>query len=96
VRFTYILLSTSSLFDIFFCYVNALQAMGVAMPSLIVNVSRQGLIFIPALFILGSTLGVDGLIWAQPAADVLALILAVSLHTLAFKKMIHSPTPSKA
>lgn len=32
---------------------NALQACGAATESLIVNISRQGLIYIPAMFLLG-------------------------------------------
>ncbi len=59
---------------------NVLQAMGAAVPSLVINLSRQGLIYIPALFILKALLGINGLIWAQPAADILSLILAVVLY----------------
>lgn len=51
-----------------------------ALESLIVNVSRQGLIFIPAMFLLGALLGETGLIWAQPVADVLSLPLAAALY----------------
>lgn len=60
--------------------VNALQARGAATESLIVNISRQGLIYIPAMFILGAIFHETGLIWAQPVADVLSLLLAVGLY----------------
>ncbi|MBQ8998151.1 MAG: hypothetical protein IJ086_05580 [Clostridium sp.] len=36
---------------------NTFQAMGKAIPSLILSISRQGLIFIPVLFIANSVLG---------------------------------------
>lgn len=52
VDFAKILLSTSSLFGVFYVLINALQAMGASTPLLIVNASRQGIIYIPALFIL--------------------------------------------
>ncbi|MGN1328703.1 MAG: MATE family efflux transporter [Eubacterium sp.] len=45
VEFARILLSTGPLFGIFYVITNALQAMGAAMPSLIINISRQGLIY---------------------------------------------------
>lgn len=80
VEFARILLSTSALFGVFYVMTNALQAMGAAVPSLIINLSRQGLIYIPALFILKALLGINGLVWAQPAADILSLILAVVLY----------------
>ena len=43
---------------------NALQARGAATESLIVNISRQGLIYIPSMFILGAIFHETGLIWA--------------------------------
>ncbi|MEY8310291.1 MATE family efflux transporter [Erysipelotrichaceae bacterium 51-3] len=80
VEFSRILLSTSSLFGVFYVLTNALQAMGAAVPSLIINLSRQGLIYIPALFVLKAWLGINGLVWAQPVADILSLLLAVILY----------------
>lgn len=59
---------------------NALQARGAATESLIVNISRQGLIYIPSMFILGAIFHETGLIWAQPVADTLFLLLAIGLY----------------
>lgn len=86
VQFARILLSTSTLFGVFYVLTNALQAMGAAVSSLIINLSRQGLIYIPALFILKAVLGVTGLVWAQPVADLLSIGLAVGLYVVTFKK----------
>lgn len=79
VSFSRILLSTSFLFGVFYVLINALQASGAATASLIVNISRQGFIYIPAMFALGALFHETGLILAQPVADVLSLILAVIL-----------------
>jgi putative MATE family efflux protein len=87
VKFAQILQSTAFLFGIFYCFNNAIQAMGAAMASFVVNISRQGLIYIPALFVLQGILGMHGLIWAQPIADVLSLALAIVLHTVIFRRM---------
>ena len=43
-------------------------------------ISRQGLIYIPSMFILGAIFHETGLIWAQPVADVLSLLLAIGLY----------------
>ena len=88
VTFSRILLSTSALFGVYYVLINALQAMGAATPSLIINLSRQGLIYIPALFFLEAVLGITGLIWAQPVADVLSLLLAVVLYVPRYRKML--------
>lgn len=86
VQFARILLSTSTLFGVFYVLTNALQAMGAAVSSLIINLSRQGIIYIPALFILKAVLGVTGLVWAQPVADLLSIGLAVGLYAMTFRK----------
>lgn len=70
LNFSQILLSTSVLFGVFYVPTNAL----------IINLSRQGIIYIPALFILQSVLGMNGLVWAQPAADILSTLLVIFLY----------------
>lgn len=86
-EFSHILLTTSFLFGVFYVLTNALQAMGAATASLIINLSRQGIIFIPALFILQTILGRNGLVWAQPVADILSIILAALLYGNTIKKL---------
>lgn len=86
VQFARILLTTSTLFGVFYVLTNALQAMGAAVSSLIINLSRQGLIYIPALFILKTVLDVNGLVWAQPVADILSIGLAAGLYVATFRK----------
>ena len=62
VQFSRILLTTSFLFGVFYVLTNALQAMGASSAALIINVSRQGIIFIPAVFILKAIIGMTGLV----------------------------------
>ena len=88
VRFLHILLTTSFLFGMFYVLANALQAAGAATAALIVNLSRQGIIYIPALFILKNMLGVNGLVWAQPVADLLSMVIVAILYTRTVKKMV--------
>ena len=87
VQFARILLSTSFLFGVFYVLVNVLQAMGAATPALLISMSRQGIIFIPALFILQAIVGMTGLVWAQPVADVLSILVAAILFGKTMKKM---------
>lgn len=87
VQFARILLSTSFLFGVFYVLVNALQAMGAATPALLISMSRQGIIFIPVLFILQAVIGMTGLVWAQPVADVSSILIAAILFGKTMKKM---------
>ena len=59
--------------------------MGAATAALVINVSRQGIIFIPSLFILKMVMGITGPVWAQPAADVVSLITAYVLYVNIWK-----------
>lgn len=88
VEFSRILLCTSFLFGIFYVLISTLQAMVDATSSLIVNLSRQGLIYIPMLFILQALMGINGLAWAQPVADILSTALAAFLCVRATRKMM--------
>lgn len=88
VRSARILLSTGPVFGIFYVLTNALQAMGAAMPSLIINISRQGLIYIPMLYILNTMLGVTGLVWAQPVVDVISLVVGIGMYIKVSRKMM--------
>jgi len=87
VQFAKILLTTSPIFGVFYVLTNALQAMGAATASLVINLSRQGIIFIPSLFILKTVLGLTGLVWAQPIADILSILLATVLYVNTYKKL---------
>ena len=88
VAFVRILLTTSCLFGIFYVLGSALQGMGAATAALIVNLSRQGIIYIPALFILEAAVGMNGLLWAQPVADLLSTALVAALYGRTSRKMI--------
>lgn len=88
IRFVRILLTTSFLFGIYYVLLNAIQAMGAGTEALIMNLSRQGFIFIPALFILEAIIGIHGIVWAQPVADVLSMLLVIVLYRQCMEKML--------
>lgn len=60
--------------------------MGEAGRALIINLSRQGIIYLPVLFYLDHRFGISGLLWAQPVADVLSLVLVILLYRSAWKQ----------
>lgn len=84
--FSRIMLSTAWLFGVFYVIMNALQAIGAAGPSLLISICRQGLIYIPAMYLLEAGIGRNGLAWAQPVADVLSLILEIVIFRAVLRK----------
>ena len=86
VTFARILLTSGLVFGVLYVLTNALQAMGAAISSLILSISRQGVVYIPTLFILGAVFGMNGFVAAQPAADIISFTLAVVLYLLISRK----------
>ena len=65
----------------------AFQAMGKALPSLALAVSRQGFIFLPLVFILNGMFGLNGIIFAQPIADYASITMAVIMFLVMTRKL---------
>ena len=61
------------------------QSAGKASAAMMLSVGRQGLIFIPAIFILQKTVGYYGVISSQTAADMLTFVLGLILLKVSFK-----------
>lgn len=70
------LMSPGPVIGIMFVFNFAFQGMGKGVQSLILSVGRQGLIYIPLLFILRATVGLSGIIWAQAVADFICVIMS--------------------
>lgn len=56
-----------------------MQSIGRAAKSAIISLSRQIIFLLPAEFILSGLLGITGVLWAGPVADMLAFILALTI-----------------
>ena len=61
------------------------QGMGKGIQSFILSVGRQGLVYIPLLFILNKLVGLDGIIWAQAAADFVCVIMSIIMFIFVMK-----------
>ena len=62
-------------FNVNYCF----QAMGMGKQTLLLSVSRQGLICIPLMFLFRALFGMFGIVAAQPAADFLTMCIALLL-----------------
>jgi putative MATE family efflux protein len=65
-----------SLFGFYTVYSFLLLTMGKALSGCVLGAARQGICFLPVIWILPSLLGLDGVLYAQPVADVLAAMMA--------------------
>ncbi len=72
---------------ILFLCINTIQGMGKALPSLVLTICRQGLVFIPMVFLMNQLWGLEGVIYAQPTADFFSIVLSVFLCLGIIRKM---------
>jgi len=87
VRFTRILVYSGPVLGVLFVLNNAIQGMGKALPALILSTSRQGLIYIPMLFVIDRIAhSANMLTFAQTITDYITAGLAVLLFVLSSRK----------
>lgn len=87
MSFARIYIYSGPILGVLFVMINTIQAMGAAVPSLILSVSRQGLLYIPVLFTFNRIYGTAAsLAAAQPVTDYLAAALSIILEIIAFRK----------
>jgi putative MATE family efflux protein len=63
-------------------------AMGKGTQGSLLSISRQGLFFIPAMLLLPRIFGLNGIVWVQPIADALTIILA-GIFMVKFYRDLH-------
>lgn len=87
MSFARILIISGPVIGILFVMTNAIQAMGAALPSLILSISRQGLIYIPVVLSINALSDSPAMLTAaQPIADYCSVLLSVILFIFAYKK----------
>jgi Na+-driven multidrug efflux pump len=60
-----------------FILINSMQSMKKPVPAAFLSVCRQGLLFIPLLFLLKKFFGLNGIIYTQTIADYFCIIVSV-------------------
>lgn len=63
------------------------QAIGKSVPSMALSLSRQIVFLIPAMFLLGSIFGIDGILWSGPVSDALSGIVSIVAVVAYWKKI---------
>lgn len=81
------LMSPGPIIGIMFIFNFAFQGMGKGFQSLILSVGRQGLIYVPMLFILNKFAQLDGVIWAQAIADACCIVMATVMWLIVKKNI---------
>ncbi len=75
-------------------YVNQLyQSLGFVKGASVLASCRQGIFFLPLIFALPATMGLDGILLTQPLADVLTFLVSVPFNILFLRKVLNTTKP---
>ena len=86
-EFSRVYILSGPVIGILFVMINAIQSTGATIPSLILSISRQGLIYYPMLFIFTHFFDTAKMAaMTQPVTDYVAATLSVILFILTFRK----------
>ena len=87
MQFARMLIISGPVLGVLFVMINTIQSMGAALPSMILSISRQGLVYIPVLFAFNGIFHTAStLVLAQPVTDYLATTLSVVLFVVSFRR----------
>ena len=87
MSFARIYIYSGPVMGLLFVFVNAIQSTGAALPALILSISRQGIIYLPVLFLFRSIFdSATMLAAAQPITDYLSTTLAIVLFIFTYRK----------
>lgn len=87
MKFARIYIISGPVLGILFVFINAIQSTGAAIPSLILSISRQGLVYFPILAIFSHIFHTARMsAMSQPVTDYVATLLSALLFVITFKK----------
>ncbi len=89
MSFACIYIYSGPVMGLLFVFVNAIQSTGAALPALILSISRQGLLYLPVLFLFRSIFDSAAMLAAaQPITDYLSTTLAIILFIITCRKYL--------
>lgn len=84
------------LFGFYTVYSFLFLVMGKAKEGCILGACRQGICFVPVILILPAVLGLKGILYAQPAADVISAIVTVFMAVHLHKELNAAKTTARS
>ncbi|WP_317368107.1 MATE family efflux transporter [uncultured Tyzzerella sp.] len=80
-------MSAYTILGVQFILMSTFQAMGKGGSALIVSLCRQGFAFVPAIIIGNMLFELNGIVWAQPFADIISVFIASIMYIIIQKNL---------
>ncbi len=80
------------LFGFYTVYSSLFLALGKGTKGFILGACRQGICFVPVIFLLPKLCGISGILYAQPIADILSAIVTIFMALQLHRELIAAET----
>lgn len=77
VMMTKAIILSGPFIGLYYLCISVMQALGKSIIPIIVSLLRQGIVFIPLMYILNFLFGLNGLIYTQAVSDYIAILVAI-------------------
>lgn len=77
VSFTRLIPASGFFMGVFCILMSMLQAIGAVKSSLFAALSREGIVYIPMVFVLKNLFGLTGIVAAQPVSEIISLVIVI-------------------
>lgn len=87
------LMASGPVIGIMFVLNFSFQGMGKGIQSMVLSLGRQGLIYVPMLFIMNALIGLNGIIWSQCTADLCCVVMSIVMFAFINKSIKNTASP---
>jgi len=82
------LLSTTPLIGVILVFTTVFQSTGQALGAFVMSIARQGVVFLVVIVIADHLFGYLGVVWAQPLADIITVLIGCGFYYWKFKPLL--------
>lgn len=91
VLMTKAVLLSGPVIGIYYLCISVMQALGKVIQPIVISLLRQGIVYIPMMYVLNMLFKLNGLIYTQAVSDYLAIIISIVFCFMALSKLTIKP-----
>ena len=77
IRMTIAIILAGPFIGLYYLCISIMQALGKSVIPIIISLLRQGIVYVPFMYLMNYLMGLDGLIYTQAISDYIAVLVAL-------------------
>ena len=95
IRMTIAIILAGPFIGLYYLCISIMQALGKSVIPIIISLLRQGIVYVPFMYLMNYLMGLDGLIYTQAISDYIAVLAALISCTVILKATAKSTRTSQ-